>query len=166
VAASPTLTKLADIAGLETGIHRAPSIADCDPVAPACDQFGKLSLFPDRKIAIVGIAKKVEVEALGVSGSVDTLEHRLQVSDDADRLFVANAQKNCSRCRHRFVALDQSGRGHHCSHGIGGKTHDDETDHGITKSCHHPGQGDREQKKCGQIKHSKSARRQRHRGEP
>ena len=89
--ASPALTELADIAGLETGIHRAPSIADCDPIAPTCDQFGKLRLFPDRKIGIVGVAQKVEVEALGVSRSVDTLEHRFQVSDDADRLFVANA---------------------------------------------------------------------------
>ena len=166
VAASPVLTKLADIAGLETGIHRAPSIADCDPIAPTCDQFGKLRLFPDRKIGIVGIAEKVKVEALGVSRSVDTLEHRFQVSDDAYRLFVANAQKNGSRSRYGFVALDQSGRRYHGSHGIGGKPHDDETDHGITKSCHHPGQGDREQEKRRQIEDSKSARRQRQCGEP
>jgi hypothetical protein len=53
-------------------------------------------------------------------------------------MFAANAQENCGR-RHGFVALDQSGRGYHCSHGIGGKVHDDETDHGITKPCHHPG---------------------------
>ena len=45
------------------------------------------------------------------------------------------------------VAQDQTGRGYHCSHGMGEKLHDDEADHGITKPCHHPGQGDREQEK-------------------
>jgi hypothetical protein len=40
-------------------------------------------------------------------------------------MFVANAQENCSR-RYGFVALDQSGRGYHRSHG---KVHDD--NHGI-----------------------------------
>ena len=32
-----------------------------------------------------------------------------------------NAQENCSLRRHGFVALDQSSRGYHCSHGIGEK---------------------------------------------
>jgi glycosyltransferase involved in cell wall biosynthesis len=31
------------------------------------------------------------------------------------------------------IALGQSDRGYHCSHGIGEKMHDDEADHGITK---------------------------------
>ena len=38
------------------------------------------------------------------SYSFTAVEHRFQVSDDADRLFVANAQKNCSRRRHGFLA--------------------------------------------------------------
>ena len=73
------------------------------------------------------------MEALAVAGSVDTLEHRLEVADDAERQFVANAKQDCSRRRHGFVIPDQSGRGHHGSHRIGGKAHDDETDHGIRK---------------------------------
>jgi hypothetical protein len=46
-------------------------------------------------------------------------------------MFVANAQENCSRRRHRLVALDRSGRGYHYSHGIGEKCMMNEADHGI-----------------------------------
>ena len=134
VAAPPVLTKLADIAGLETGIHRAPSIADCDPIAPPCDQFGKLRLFPDRKIGIAGIAEKVEVEALAVSRSVDTLEHRFQVTDDAYRQLRCERtegwQSTPLRVRCPGSIRPQASR----QPRIGGNAHDDETDHGIRKT--------------------------------
>jgi hypothetical protein len=91
VAAAPAFTKFANIAGFEADVYRAPPVANRDPVAPACDQLGKMCLFCHGKIGIVGIAKKVELEAFAVSRSIDALDHRLQVSDDADRQLVPNA---------------------------------------------------------------------------
>ena len=113
VAASPALAEFADIAGLEAGIHGTAPVADRDPIAPACDQFGKERLLPDRKIGIAGIAEEVEMEALAVAGSVDTLEHRLEVADDTERQLVANAKQDRRRRRHGLVIPDQPGRRQH-----------------------------------------------------
>ena len=134
MAVSPALAEFADIAGLEAGIHGTPPVADGDPIAPACDQFGKERFLPDRKIGIAGIAEEVEVEALTVTGSVDSLEHRLQVTDDTERQLIANAKQDRRRRRHGFVIPDQPGRGQYRRHRIGGKAHDDEADHGIRRT--------------------------------
>ena len=49
---------------------------------------------PTRKIGIAGIAEEIEVEAFAVAGSADSLEHRLQVTDDAERRLIANAKQD------------------------------------------------------------------------
>ena len=106
------------------------------------------------------------MEALTVAGSVDSLEHRLEITNDTERQLIANAKQDRGRRRHGLVIPDQPGGGQHCRHRIGRKAHDDEADHGIGEPRDHPGQGDGEQDKCGEIQDSKSAGHQRHRGEP
>ena len=106
------------------------------------------------------------MEALTVTGSVDSLEHWLQVTDDTERQLVADAKQDRSRRRHGFVVPDQPSRGQYRSHRIGGEAHDDEADHGIAEPRDHPGQGDGEQEKRRKIEDSKSAGRQRQCGQP
>ena len=74
------------------------------------------------------------MEALTVAGSVDSLEHRLEVTDDTERQLIANAKQDRGRRRHGLVIPDQPGRGQNCRHRIGGKAHDDEADHGIGRT--------------------------------
>ena len=106
------------------------------------------------------------MEALTVARGMDSLEHRLQITDDTERQLVANAKQDCRRRRHGLVIPDQAGRGQYRSHRIDGKAHDDEADHGIREARNHPGQNDGEQYQRRKIEDSKSAGRQRQRGEP
>ena len=99
------------------------------------------------------------MKALTVAGSVDPLEHRLQVTDDTERQLIANAKQDCRRRRHGLVIPDQPGRGQYRSHRVGGNAHDDEADHGIREPRDHPGQGDGEQEKHRKIQDSQSAGR-------
>ena len=73
------------------------------------------------------------MEPLAIAGSADSLEHRLEIADDTLRQFVANTQQDRGRRRHGLVVPDHSGRGQHGRYRIGGKAHDDETDHGIRR---------------------------------
>ena len=86
-----------------------PAAFCCDPEAEADLRCGLAAVFlagasldflPSIRISFCPL-----VALRRPSYSFTAVEHRFQVSDDADRLFVANAQKNCSRRRHGFVAL-------------------------------------------------------------
>ncbi len=107
------------------------------------------------KSAYVGIAEESK------GGSARPYPEALIPSSIGSRFRMMRS--GCSLRTHRRMAVDavtgslpriNPAAGNHGSHGIGGKPHDDEADHGITKSCDHPGQGDREQEKRCQIEDS------------
>jgi hypothetical protein len=110
-----------------------PTAFCCDPEAQADLRCGLAAVFL-AGASLHSCLRSHQHFLLPARGLAATLlqltavEHRFQVSNDADRLFVANAQKNCSRRRHGFVALDPAAV-ITAATASGKKLHDDEADH-------------------------------------
>ena len=67
-----------------------------------------------------------------------------RIADDLLRALISDAHQDRGRRDHRLVAADTRRQRIHGRRRIVAQAHDQETDHGIPKSDHRPGQGDRE----------------------
>jgi hypothetical protein len=161
---APALAEITDVAGLEAGIISAAPIGDPYPLAPARAQRRETRLLVLCNVGIAGVAQHIEMETFAATGSIQARQHRLEIADHPLRQFVADAQQDRGRRRHRLVAADTRRHRHHSRHRIDRKMHDQKPDHGVPESRHHPGQRDREQNQQYGVDDREAARRQRQRG--
>ena len=106
VLAAPTLAEITDVTGLEACIDRAAPVGDPYPVAPSRGQRRETSLLLACNVSITCVAQHIEMETAAATGSVQTRQHWFEIADHPLRRFVADAQQDRGRRRHRLVATD------------------------------------------------------------
>ena len=142
------------------GIGAAAPVGEDDPALPARRHVREALLLDRADRGVAGIAQHIDVEARGITGCHDTIEHGVEIADHAVRQFVADAQQQGGGGGDRLVAADARGWRVHRPERVACKPHEQEPDDGIPETDHRPGQRDREEKNEQKIKKSETAGRE------